>query len=192
MHKVYCWFFFLTTICAVHSQNHELFLRSGNIGAVLPFTGVPKLFSDIYRPHTEVGYAVTLRQRSTHAWWLEARLGYFNHRFVQQVVPLMLETKYERLLGRFSVYGGLGLGYLLAFPYKGRWELDSDGTYQPVSGLGRGQFGANLSLGGRHFFNDVWSVSAEYRAMLQMPFVKTYVPVLPYGIVQLGVHYQIL
>lgn len=169
-----------------------LVLRKGTIGASLPFAGVPKVLTDIYRPYAELGYAFTFYQNETNLLWLEGRVGYFNHRFVQQVIPIMVEGTYERRLGeKFSAFAGLGIGYLHAFPHEGRFELNESGTYEPVNAIGRAQFGANITLGGRYAFDDTWSLSLGYRALLQMPFVNTYVPLLPYGIVQFGIHYAL-
>ena len=186
----------LFTTIGVMAQSTEpqkaLILRKGTIGASLPFTGIPKVLTDIYRPYAELGYAFTFYQNEKNLLWLEGRVGYFNHRFVQQVIPIMVEGAYERRFGeQFSAFAGLGIGYLHAFPHEGRFELNENGQYEPVNAIGRAQFGANVTLGGKYAFNDTWSLSLEYRSLLQMPFVNTYVPLLPYGIVQLGIHHAL-
>lgn len=186
----------LFTTIGVMAQSTEpqkaLILRKGTIGASLPFVGVPDVLTDIYRPYAELGYAFTFYQNEKNLLWLEGRIGYFNHRFVQQVIPIMVEGAYERRFGKkFSAFAGLGIGYLHAFPHEGRFELNENGQYEPVNAIGRAQFGANVTLGGKYAINDTWSLSLEYRSLLQMPFVNTYVPLLPYGIVQLGIHHAL-
>jgi hypothetical protein len=177
---------------AGQDRDRQLVLRKGNIGAALPFVGISDVLTEIYRPYMEVGYALKLNRAEKNHFWLEGRVGYFNHRFVQQVIPIMLEGSYERnIKENIRVFAGLGLGYLHAFPHEGRFELNEQGEYERVGGLGRAQFGANMSLGARYILSDTWSISGSYRALLQMPFVNTYVPLLPYGIVQLGLHYTL-
>jgi hypothetical protein len=184
--------YFVCSIFALQATDPErmLSLRTGNINSALPFTGFPVLFSDIYRPYVEAGYGISLWQREKHIWWLDARLGYFNHRFIQQAMPLTVNLKYERKFNTgTSAFATLGGGYIHAFPHEGRYRLNENGDYQRVRSPGRPQAGFGLSLGASQRLSSNWSVLLEYRILMQAPFVNTYVPLLPYGIIQTGIIY---
>ncbi|MCC5916816.1 MAG: hypothetical protein JJU02_05750 [Cryomorphaceae bacterium] len=176
--------------CLGQDYSQRVNLRTGTIGAALPFSGVETLLTDVYRPYVEVGYGWALRQREHHSFWFDVNLGYFNHRFIQQALPLMASLQYNYHFNqKISAFSSLNAGYIHAFPHEGRFILNDQGDYEKKKSLGRPQIGFGLSLGGDYQLDDRFSVQLSYTVLMQAPFVNTYVPLLPYGILQIGMHF---
>lgn len=180
----------LSTPINAQEHNRRISLKKGNIGATLPVTGIGSLLTDVYRPYLEIGHGWALRQREQHSFWLDVNLGYFNHQFIQQALPLMVSFQYNfHFNQKISAFSALNAGYIHAFPHEGRFVLNDQGAYEKKRSLGRPQAGFGISLGGNYKLNDRLSALLSYNVLMQAPFVNTYVPLLPYGILQVGVHY---
>ena len=85
----------------------------------------------------------------------------------------------------------LGVGYLHSIPGTDRFELNDDGEYEKIKNLGRAQGMGKISFSGLYRVNSSYSLSLNYGVIMQGPFVKSYVPLLPYNTIQLGVHKSI-
>jgi hypothetical protein len=85
----------------------------------------------------------------------------------------------------------LGAGYLHSIPATAVLKLTDDGTYKNAKGIGRGQALVNFSIGVYYVLNKnkMTPVTAfiNYGQQLQTPFIKSYVPLLPYNSLQVGV-----
>lgn len=123
-------------------------------------------------------------------WLQTAKLGYAYHQYVQHTIQLYSEFGYRRAIWRGTAAEfRLGAGYLHAIPAAEIFSLN-DRAYQKKTNLGRPQFMTGATLGLSYtqqksahplrFF-------AEYQFYLQMPFVKSYVPLLPNTLFHLGV-----
>ncbi|MBX2895999.1 MAG: hypothetical protein KF763_11185 [Cyclobacteriaceae bacterium] len=167
----------------------SLHIESGNAITALPFVGAPQLFYTNYHPSITVGTGLVWKTAGKHAWEQSFNLGYIYHRFVQHSIPLYTETIYRLETGKkFSLGAHLGLGYLHSIPATDRFELSADGEYKKITNLGRAQGMARLSFSGRYKINSTWHTTLTYGVLMQGPFVRSYVPLLPYNIIQLGVH----
>ena len=167
-------------------------LEAGNAVTALPFVGAPQLFYTNFHPYITVGAALVWTEKRKHAWEQTFNLGYINHRFVQHSIPLFTETIYRFNTGKdFSLRAHLGVGYLHSIPGTDRFELNDTGEYEKIKNLGRGQAMGKISFSGLYRVNSDFSLSLNYGVIMQGPFVKSYVPLLPYNTVQLGVHKSI-
>lgn len=158
----------------------------------MPFGKFTGLFSEIIHPGIEVGYGKIIQSKSKHDWLMELKLAYFYHRFVQHGIPLYLKGGYRyKVNSRLSAETMLGAGYLHSIPAVAKLKLDENGEYSNNKGVGRMQAMAAYSIG----INYVLNKSAEmplrvfmnYQQQLQMPFVKSYVPILPYNVFLIGI-----
>ena len=157
----------------------------------LPLGKFAGLFGEIVHPGAEFGYGRTLQSREKHDWQLEYKLGYFYHRFVQQAIPLTINLgyhyKFNKRLGADAI---LGAGYLHSIPATAKFKMNANGEYKNNKGIGRMQGTAGLSLGVSFVPNPASAkpvrLFLQYRQLLQFPFVKSYVPLLPYNGIQLG------
>lgn len=129
-------------------------------------------------------------RQPNNQWFQTAKLGFSYHQYVQSTVQLYSEFGYRRAIWRGTAAEmRLGAGYLHAIPATEIFTL-KDNTYQKKTNLGRPQVMAGAALGLSYtqqkaakplrFFLD-------YQVYMQMPFVKSYVPLLPNTLLHVGV-----
>lgn len=81
----------------------------------------------------------------------------------------------------------LGVGYLHSVPGTDRYELNDQGEYEKINNLGRAQVGVKFSISAAYSLNKSLQLTLNYGVLGQLPFVKSYVPLLPYNSIQLGI-----
>ena len=123
-------------------------------------------------------------------WLQTAKLGYSYHQYVQHTLQLYSEFGYRRAIWRGTAAElRIGTGYLHAIPAAEIFTL-KDQVYQKKTNLGRPQMMAGAALGLSYTQQksaNPLRFFAEYQFYLQMPFVKSYVPLLPNTLLHLGV-----
>jgi hypothetical protein len=125
------------------------------------------------------------------------KLGYFYHHYSQHAISLYTEIAWSYVLAKnFGINLSAGGGYLHAIKDVAVFVLNENGSYEKKNGIGSAQFAAGLQLGFFYRINrdnkTPISLFADYRFWVQAPFVKEYVPVLPYSTFQLGFSFFIL
>lgn len=156
-----------------------------NLGTQLPGS----VFTTPVHPGLSVGTEFRYNQHPLNQWFQTAKLGVSYHQYVQTAVQLYSELGYRRAIWRgMAAETRLGAGYLHAFSNTEVFSL-KDRSYDKKANLGRPQFMGSMALGlsyqlqkGQHpprFFVD-------YQFFLQMPFVKSYVPLLPNTALHIG------
>lgn len=118
-------------------------------------------------------------------------LGYQYHRYIQHTIQLYAEFGYRyRLHWPLNLEARLGAGYLHAIPDAEIFKLDN-GVYNRKKGLGRPQAMADMTLGIGFRLPQDWSIVLAYQFYVQMPFVRSYVPVLPNTALHLGLQFPL-
>jgi hypothetical protein len=186
--------FFITA--QVFPQKREKFvsLAVTNQHSAFPFSTFKNLFAKEFNPGLEVGYGFNRKTRPRHDWYQAFKAGYFYHRFVQHAVPLYTQIGYRYKLQQLRFTAALGAGYLHSIPATAVLELQMDGTYKNAKGIGRGQALILLSTGAEYMLsksNTAPTVFLHYRQQLQTPFINSYVPLLPYNGLALGLSFSI-
>jgi hypothetical protein len=167
---------------------NQLTLETGNAVTAFPFTGAPQLFYTNYHPFTTLGARLEWKEKGKHAWEQSFNLGYIYHRFVQHSIPLFTETIYRYDFNKlFSLRAHLGAGYLHSIPGTERFELNDKGEYEKIRNLGRAQACVKFSISAAYAINQDIQLTLNYGVLGQLPFVKSYVPLLPYNTIQLGI-----
>jgi hypothetical protein len=157
-----------------------------------PFGKFAALIGRPLHPGIEFGYGKNINAKTNKEWFLELRLGYFFHRFVQHGIPVTVNFGYRHRVGNhFTFQASLGGGYMQSIPATGKFKLDDNGEYQRNKGAGRMQAVASFSLGAGYTIKPKaqipYTVFSRYEQRLQFPFIKSYVPLLPYNSFHLGV-----
>jgi len=166
----------------------QLTFETGNAVTAMPFIGAPQLFYTSYHPFTTLGARLVWKEKGKHAWEQSFNLGYIYHRFVQHSIPLFTETIFRFDFNRsFSMRAHLGVGYLHSIPGTDRFKLNDQGEYEKIKNLGRAQAGVKFSISAAYALNRNLQLSLNYGVLGQLPFVKSYVPLLPYNSIQLGI-----
>jgi hypothetical protein len=162
-------------------------LETGNAASSFPLLGVPEIFAK-YHPYSAMGLRMSWKEKKRHAWEQSIKLVYLYHRFVHHNIPLYTATSYRYDLGKnFNLRAQLGIGYLHSIPATERFELNAQGEYIKIRSLGRAQGMVQFSLGAGYEINNQYELHLNYGVIGQMPFVKSYVPLLPYNTLQAGV-----
>jgi hypothetical protein len=162
-----------------------------NQHSAFPFSTFKNLFTKEFHPGVEVGYGFNWKTRARHDWYQDFKAGYFYHRFVQHAIPVYTQLGYRYKLGKtVRLTAALGAGYLHSVPATAVLELRNDGTYENAKGIGRGQALFNFTAGVQYVVTGnnprPATVFLNYQQQLQAPFIKSYVPLLPYNSVALG------
>jgi hypothetical protein len=166
----------------------EVTFETGNAVTAMPFVGAPQLFYTNYHPFTTIGARMVWKEKGNHAWEQSFNLGYIYHRFVQHNIPLFTETIYRYDFHRsFSMRAHAGVGYLHSIPGTDRYELNDLGVYEKINNPGRAQVGIKFAISAAYTLNKNLHLTLNYGVLGQMPFVKSYVPLLPYNAIQLGI-----
>ena len=151
-----------------------------------PFGKFVGLFKETIHPGIEIGYGKILKPKEKHEWFGEVKMGYFYHRFVQHGLPLYLNFGYRyKFNSRLAAETSIGAGYMHSIPATAKLKLSEEGEYENNKGIGRMQAMATYGIGFSYVLNPAAAktirVFTSYQQRLQFPFVKSYVPLLPYN-----------
>ncbi|MFZ1704628.1 MAG: hypothetical protein WAT79_09805 [Saprospiraceae bacterium] len=143
-------------------------------------------------PGLEIGTEFKLNKSHKRQWFQTAKFGVFHHRLSQTAIMIYSENGF-----RPSIYKGLsadikiGMGYLHSIPDLQTFSL-REGSYEKKSNLGRPQFKVSFAFGlGWSLGKETTSprIFAVMQSIFQMPFIKSYVPLLPNTAIHLGVSF---
>ncbi|MBK7291724.1 MAG: hypothetical protein IPI78_16645, partial [Chitinophagaceae bacterium] len=156
-----------------------------------PFGRFVGLFKETIHPGLEIGYGKILKPKEKHEWLGEVKLGYFYHRYVQHGLPLYLNFGYRyKFNSRLAAETSIGAGYMHSIPATAKLKLNQEGEYENNKGIGRMQAMATYAIGFSYVLNPTAAktirVFTSYQQRLQFPFVKSYVPLLPYNSFMIG------
>lgn len=189
--SIYLLIFLLFSVLTTAQKKKEISIAFLNTGTAYPFSQFGKLLSGIEHPGVEIGYGFDWKTKSKHDWFQEFKLSYFYHRFVQHGIPLYTDIGYRYKFSH-SLAGqvALGAGYLQSIPATAKLKLSDNGEYKNDKGVGRSQALAVANFGIRYAIHPAAETSAKvfitYQQLLQTPFVKAYVPILPYNSMLIG------
>ena len=184
-------FLFISTIASAQ-KSRNISVAFQNVGSAYPFSQFGKLVSEIEHPGVEAGYSFNWKSKNKHVWFQEVKLGYFYHRFVQHAFPFYTDIGYRyQFQKKWSARVAIGAGYLHSIPATGKFKLNENGEYKNDKGIGRSQALAVLNFGTAYTAHPTGErpvkVFATYQQLIQMPFIKQYVPLLPYNAMLIGV-----
>ena len=191
MRKILPAFFCFITVacCAQREKFYSLALTNNH--TAYPFQSFSKLFTKELHPGFLAAYGFNWKSKPKHDLYQEFTVGYFYHQFVQHAIPLYSSFGYRyKSKGKLGATVSLGAGYLHSIPDADVYKLDSEGEYENGKGIGRGQIMIKFSMGPEYKFNmkdRSMDAFIRYEQMLQTPFIKSYVPLLPYNSLAIGI-----
>ncbi|MHC1773881.1 MAG: hypothetical protein AB9834_00575 [Lentimicrobium sp.] len=139
-------------------------------------------------------YALGGSKVYTGKWFQGVALSWFYHRYVNHAALLTVYAGYRRYLKKFSLEGSLHGGYMHAFLLNERAVMQQNGSWKSEKGSGKPQFVAGAGIGagydaGYHY--NIRRIFINYDFRLQMPFVKSYVTLLPNGLLSVGLQFSL-
>jgi outer membrane receptor protein involved in Fe transport len=164
-----------------------------NTGSQLPGSGVLGVFTLPVHPGICVGTEFSYNQSKTNQWFQTAKVGAFYHQLAQTAIQLYTEAGYRRVFSeKFSGEFRLGGGYLHAIPATEVFEQTESGTWEKSNSLGRPMGTFTTSLGVNYHLNKDIRLTLGYQFSMQLPFVREYVPLLPYTAIHAGVAFPLI
>jgi len=182
------------SLCAQSWKTKPLAISVFNNATMLPPASLTATFNQPIHPGLTAAYEFGWKETDKHKWFQNAGISYMYHRYVYQAILLNSQAGYRWKISNFSVEGYLQAGYMHAFLLTDRAVLQSDGTYIAKKGFGKPQFIAGAGIGfGYNFGHDLRQrrIFLNYDIRMQMPFVKSYVTLLPNGALSLGMQFTL-
>lgn len=171
-------------------KQHEYSISLTNNATAFPFGILSGYTSSPLHPGFELGWSRTLQEKPRHDWYRTVTAGYFFHRFIQHGIPLYVNYGYRyKLTKQFMMDASLGGGYFHSVPATEVLKPDDNGNYRNAKGIGRPQAILAFTLGAGYrvtIHQQPVRLFLQYQVRLQTPFVRSYVPVLPYNQVAAG------
>jgi hypothetical protein len=160
-----------------------------NLGTQLPGSGFLGIFTKPIHPGISCGTEFRYNHHVKNQFFQTAKVAVSYHQYVQTGIQLYSEAGYRRAIWKgLQAEFRLGIGYLHAIAATEVFK-SKEGVYDKKLNLGRPQFMATSALGlsyqvqkgqiSPRFFLD-------YQFFLQMPFVKSYVPLAPNTVFHVG------
>ncbi|MGH2564104.1 MAG: hypothetical protein ACRDE5_06310 [Ginsengibacter sp.] len=188
--------FFISLLIAASGyaqRNKQISVAFLNTGSAYLFAEFSKLITTVQNPGIELGYGFNWKTKPKHDWFQEFKLSYFYHRFVQHVIPLYTDIGYRyKFSSSLSAQASLGAGYMQSIPATAKLKLDANanGEYKKDKGIGRAQAIAVVGFSIGYIIHSSVKNAPRffitYQQFLQTPFVKAYVPILPYNSLIIG------
>ena len=181
-------FFFNNAFSQKHELKH-LSVAFTTLHTAFPFGSFSKLVTEDLHPGFEIGTGFNWSNKTKHDWFQTIQFGYSYHRFIQHSLALYSEGGYRyKFQKSFFAEAKIGAGYLHAIPVGKIFKLQNDGNYEKKVNIGRPQALIALSLGiHKRISPSGKAVFLQYQQRLQLPFIKSYVPLLPTNMLMVGV-----
>ena len=190
--KTSCLFLLLAMSLMASAQREKgISVAFVNNASGYPFSQFGNLVTKIQHPGVELGGGFNWKTKSKHDWYQEFKLSWFYHRFVQNAIMLYSDFGYRyKFSPHWVAQTAIGLGYLHSIPATAKLKLNQNGEYKNDKGIGMAQGMAAFNLGLGYFIHPSGKrpvkIFATYQQFLQSPFVKEYVPILPYNSLHIG------
>jgi hypothetical protein len=162
-----------------------------------PVTGAGALLKPPIHAGLMFGYETKLNKSEKFQILNESNVGFIFHRFFQTAVFVNDVVKFNYAINtRFGLHTGIGAGYLHSFYQYSIFKLNDSGNYTEIKKLkGRPQFMAifvlGASVGLKKENPEALRFTFEYRGFVHGTFAKSYVPLVPYNSIQLGIQIQL-
>ena len=183
----------LSILLSIHGQSREYVgIAVYNTQNAMPFGKFTGMFKEQFHPGIEAIYGRNLSSKKKHDWFLELRLSYFYHRYVQHGMPLYLNFGYRyKFSQKLFAETSIGAGYMHSIPATAKLKLNDNGDYVNNKGIGRAQATTSYSIGLAYTpspsASKPFTFFMNYQQRIQTPFVRSYVPILPYNTFMVGV-----
>jgi hypothetical protein len=167
-----------------------------NNAVAMPFSGTLAIFHGPGHPGIRLGCGYLLKESENIQWSQLFHLGFVHQRLIHNLIPLYTENHLEyKVFRSLRAQAGLGLGYIHVVNTKDNqtYRLREDGTYEQAYKWGKGRFMGAFSLGLGYRMetsSGTWTPNLAYQFWVLAPFVKSYVPVLPNALLQVGIRFQ--
>ena len=156
----------------------------------LPFAGVKNIFTSKYHLGLSAGIVKNIKEKKKSTTYYDLMLGVYHHRFIQTGIQLYGNVGYRyKLPQKFYISSEFGIGYLHALIHQKSFKADDNGNYSKVKTIGKPQLLIAIGIiAGKqvNILNKQGRIFLNYQPWFQMPYIKSYVPLLPNNSFHLG------
>jgi hypothetical protein len=159
----------------------------------LPITGIGNVFLGSFHPGMDINYLKKFNKKEINQWFYKVNAGLIWQKYVQTLFTVSGMLVYRNNhFKRTNFDAGIGTGYGAAFEGGAVLKLNKDGVYETRSKFfPRSQFIILLQAGIiyklRKEIAQSIALTLHAKTIVQGPFVKGYVPLLPINAIELGV-----
>ena len=175
------------------AQEKYLGAAISNNSPSLPVTGIGNVFQGSFHPGIDVNYSKKFNKKEVNQWLYKVNAGLIWHKYVQTLFTVSGMAVYRNNhFKSLNFDAGLGAGYGAAFEGGAVLELNKNGVYETRSKFSpRSQFIILLQAGFIYKLKkdnaQSMAITLHAKTIIQGPFVKGYVPLLPINAIELGV-----
>jgi len=163
-----------------------ILIEFSNNSTQLPGSGFLGFINFPIHPSVTIGKKYNFVNKPKHDFFESIKFSYLNHRLYHNAFQLSSWTGYNyKLIKNFNISGSLGFGYLYSIISSESFKLNENGEYEYNKFYGRSHFTTGIDINLVYKFQKL-DFYFGYKFWVQSPFVKGYVPVLPYTSITLG------
>jgi hypothetical protein len=165
-----------------------------NNATMLPPASLTAVFNQPVHPGIIISTEFGWKENAGGKWFQNASLGYIYHELANQSFLLFTQGGYRKYISKFTLEGSLQAGYMHCLSLVDRIIQDDNDKYKESKGIGKPQFifGAGTSVGYRFEPSlRIKRIFLSYDIRMQLPFVKSYVTMLPNGALSLGCQFTL-
>jgi hypothetical protein len=175
------------------AQEKYLGAAISNNAPSLPVTGIRNVFQGSFHPGVDVNYSKKFNKKEVNQWLYKVNAGLIWQKYVQTLFTVSGMAVYRNNhFKSLNFDTGIGAGYGAAFEGGAVLKLNKDGVYETRSKFSpRSQFVILLQAGIIYKLKkeeaQSMAITLHAKTIIQGPFVKGYVPLLPINAIELGV-----
>ena len=175
------------------AQEKYLGAAISNNATSLPVSGIGNVFQGSFHPGIDVNYSKKFNKKEVNQWLYKVNAGLIWQKYVQTLFTVSGMAVYRNNhFKSLNFDAGIGAGYGAAFEGGAVLELNKNGVYETRSKFSpRSQFIILLQAGFIYKLNkdnlQSMAITLHAKTIIQGPFVKGYVPLLPINAIELGV-----
>lgn len=170
------------TTVALHAQGWtEVYATFSAMRPAQPFSKLAGTLVAPLHPLVEAGATYQWNKSNKNLLLQKVNIGFGYHRFLQSVIPAYTTIGYTRKF-KYDLDAGafLGAGYLHSIPLNTRYVLQN-GSYVKTDPIGKAQVIVRLGA-----YIQYKQFTLAYENFLQTPFIRSYVPLMPYNLLTVG------
>jgi hypothetical protein len=158
-----------------------------------PVTGIGNVFRGGFHPGIDFNYWKRFNKKEVNQWFYKVNAGLIWQKYVQTLFTVSGMAVYRNNhFKRINFDVGIGAGYGAAFEGGAVLDLNKNGVYETRSKFSpRSQFIILLQAGFIYKLKkdnaQSMAITLHAKTIIQGPFVKGYVPLLPINAIELGV-----
>jgi hypothetical protein len=184
-------FFFVFFLAEGQERNQFISVAFTSSNSAYPFAKFSGLIERVH-PGIGIGWQINWKEKNKRYWYQQVEAGYFFHRFVQHGISLYSNFGYGYKFSRkWKASASLGAGYFHSIATTAVLKADKYGDYESAKGVGRPQAMFAFTIGSSYQLGKDKLLFVNYQQRLQTPFIKSYVPILPYNMIMIGMQKQI-